>query len=446
LAVLSKNQQLLTLKPKPMKVKLLFNTLLFAAAISHAQPNVTSWQLNTTGAVGKYWDNPGPTLVTMTDSSGITKLCYSTSYVYVRTKSLAGNFTMGPSANPNDPIAQNYTIRFPKTPTQQTGTKTAVPSGGAIGLAVNGVLIYGVKSADSYKTSTNTNTGTGDGNWHCDAWYNEKLSMDTSGNAHSDGAGKYHYHANPKRLYTYPSTTHSPIMGYALDGNPIYGPYGYTTPTNSLSAIKRLVSSYQLRSITTRTAYANGTVTSPAGPAVGTSFPLGMYTEDFEYVSASGDLDDLNGRYCVTPEYPTGTYAYFMTVDNTGSPAHPYLLAYEYYGVITAGDAGPNLGKAGIPTTGVTCVTTVSGMESISTENNEITIYPNPASNQLNIELKNYKYKKLTITDMLGKTIMAQDMNSLEESVSVAELVPGVYFVLLTDELNNTEAIRFVKN
>jgi hypothetical protein len=414
--------------------------------LSNAQPNITSWQLNTTGAKGKYWDMPGPSLVTMTDSSGITKLCYNTQYVYVRTRNLAGNLTMGPANNPNDPIAQNYTIRFPKTPTQQTGTKTNVPNGGGIGLAVNGVLIYGVRSADSYKSSTNTNAGSGDDKWHCDAWYTEKTTMDTSGNGHSDANGKYHYHANPKKLYTFPATAHSPILGYAIDGYPIYGPYGYTTPTSSVSAIKRMVSSYQLRSITTRTAYANGTVTSPAGPNVSTSFPLGMYVEDFEYVSGLGDLDDLNGRYCVTPEYPSGTYAYFMTVDNTGTPAHPYLLAFQYYGVITPGDAGANFGTAGMPTSGLTCVTTVTGIDKIVSEDKNITVYPNPATDVLHISLSTYKFNKLEVRDLLGKTVQTAELNSLEESISVKDLQKGIYFILLSDNSNNTEAIRFVKD
>ena len=33
---------------------------------------------------------------------------------------------------------------------------------------------------------------------------------------------------------------HSPIIGWAFDGNPIYGPYGYTDPTDQSSEINRL--------------------------------------------------------------------------------------------------------------------------------------------------------------------------------------------------------------
>ncbi|MDF2449735.1 MAG: hypothetical protein K0R26_2239 [Bacteroidota bacterium] len=428
-----------------MKINVLTAVLLAAISV-HSQPNINSWHLNTTGAKGKYWDNPGPILVTMSDSAGITKLCYSSSYVYVRTRDLAGNFTMGPSLNPNDPVAQNYTIRFPRNPVQQTGSQTAVPLGGGIGLAVNGVLLYGSRSADSYKSSTNNNSMTGDGKWHCDAWYNEKNTMDTSGNAHADPSGKYHYHANPKRLYTYPSTSHSPIMGYAIDGFPIYGPYGYSTATNSLSNVARMTSSYQLRSISTRTAYANGTITSPSGPNVSTSFPLGMYVEDYEYVNSSGTLDVMNGRYCVTPDYPAGTYAYFMTVDNTGNPAYPYLLAINYYGVVTAGDAGINFGNSAIPTTGVTCLTSVTKVGEIIKENENFLLYPNPVNEQLTIDLKNGDYKTYTVMDLLGHVVLKGHLNTGLGNITVEALDNGIYFIVLSNLDHDTQAVRFIKN
>ncbi|MCE3227046.1 MAG: hypothetical protein K0S32_1597 [Bacteroidetes bacterium] len=428
-----------------MKVKLLFAAFGLAAAFSNAQPNISSWHLNTTGAKGKYWTTPGPNLVTMTDSSGITKLCYTSTHVYVRTRSLAFNYTMGPSLNPNLPASQNYTFKLPKTPTQQTGTKTNVPTGGVVGLSINGVILFGNRSADSYKSSTNTNTGSGDNQWHCDAWYNEKTTMDTSGNGHSDQAGRYHYHANPSTLYSDPSTAHSPIIGFALDGYPVYGPFGYTTPTNSASVIKRIESSYQLRSITTRTALPGGATSSPAGPVVSATFPLGMYVEDYEYLVGSGDLDDLNGRYCVTPEYPSGTYAYFMTTDNTGSPAYPYIFASQYYGVISASDMGPNLGNAGMPTSGLTCVTTVTGIENKLLDNNDVIIFPNPATDFLNIALKNDVYKKFTVTDVLGKVVVSDNLDMNGKTVSLEGLHKGIYLIMLTDANSNTKAVRFVK-
>ena len=75
------------------------------------------------------------------------------------------------------------------------------------------------------------------------------------------------------------------------------------------------------------------------GPPIST-FPLGFFVEDYEYLG-DGDLDENNGRYCITPDYPTGTYAYFATINpsenetsgtfkNFRSPVFPYLIGANY--------------------------------------------------------------------------------------------------------------------
>jgi hypothetical protein len=93
-------------------------------------------------------------------------------------------------------------------------------------------------------------------------------------------------------------TTHSKIIGWAYDGNPIYGPYGYSNPKDKNSTIKKLESGYSL-SLT-------NVQNRPSG------FDLGFFVEDFKYTN-NGDLDEYNGRFCITPEYPNGIYAYFAT-------------------------------------------------------------------------------------------------------------------------------------
>ena len=45
-------------------------------------------------------------------------------------------------------------------------------------------------------------------------------------------------------------------------------------------------------------------------------FPQGFFVEDYVF-DDSGDLDIHNGRFCVTPDYPNGTYAYFTTINPT---------------------------------------------------------------------------------------------------------------------------------
>lgn len=105
---------------------------------------------------------------------------------------------------------------------------------------------------------------------------------------------------------------HSPILGWAYDGNPIYGPYGYGTREGN-GQIKRLVSGYQL---------IQGATDRP-------NFPDGFFIEDYVYLNG-GDLDENNGRFCRTPEYPNGTYAYFVTLDINRLPQFPYIVGNYY--------------------------------------------------------------------------------------------------------------------
>ncbi len=150
-------------------------------------------------------------------------------------------------------------------------------------------------------------------------------------------------------------TRHSPILAWVADGYPLYGPYGYTSASNSASGVRRMVSGYVLRNGQSGT--SNLTVTGRgalpqwavrlynvasnalAGPNVSTTYPLGRYMEDNEYLGDLGhtqgvdfDLDVYNGRWCVTPEFPNGTYAYFVSVSADGTPVFPYNIGRAYYG------------------------------------------------------------------------------------------------------------------
>ena len=115
-----------------------------------------------------------------------------------------------------------------------------------------------------------------------------------------------------------PNAFHSPILGFAYDGNPIYGPYGYQTPTGG--AIQRLQSGYIL----------DTTLRSGLRPP---GFAFGYFTNDYIFDN-SGDLDVHGGRYCVTPQYPDGVYAYFYSVDVDSSgiakPKFPYLIGGSF--------------------------------------------------------------------------------------------------------------------
>ena len=43
----------------------------------------------------------------------------------------------------------------------------------------------------------------------------------------------------------------------------------------------------------------------------------GSFLQDYEFKSNHGTLDRYNGRYTKTPDFPNGTYAYFLTFQET---------------------------------------------------------------------------------------------------------------------------------
>ena len=210
--------------------------------------------------------------------------------------------------------------------------------------------------------------GQGDGIWLRNAYYGEAQTFDRC-LGHQPGNGQYHHHVQPVCLrgqlddnletvgtlrvgtvYREKTTgwKHSPILGWMFDGYPIYGPYGYSDPNNPNSAIKRLKPSFRLRTMTQRTSLPDWALARHAGtpqqlsanqqgPDVSETFPLGRYIEDFEFVQGLGDLDVHNGRFAVTPEFPNGTYAYFVTINDDGSPAFPYVIGLQFYGNVTGG-------------------------------------------------------------------------------------------------------------
>ena len=69
---------------------------------------------------------------------------------------------------------------------------------------------------------------------------------------------------------------------------------------------------------------------------------LGDFIQDYIYDDQVGDLDAFNGKFAVTPEYPNGTYAYFMSTDSSNNPVYPYVIGPEFYGTpVFEGDELP---------------------------------------------------------------------------------------------------------
>ena len=106
-----------------------------------------------------------------------------------------------------------------------------------------------------------------------------------------ENAGDYIY----KKLEKTGPKGHSPLLGYAFDGYPIYGPIGYdipegdlTTTINEQTKVKLMESSYK------------GGLDNNNNPT---------------YLQGSGDLDICNGILSKTPEYPNGIFHYVCTIE-----------------------------------------------------------------------------------------------------------------------------------
>lgn len=304
-------------------------------------------------------------------------------------KNLPGFVNTGdfPNAeNPNTISAQNLNLTWPyrggtNIPSQNFMQR---PPRGPIGISAVGIAFFGPET--DIKVGGNRGT----------VWTLNSVTAGVLGNDEYGGLvtreGAYYYsNSNFIKNNAWQNISgyqdgyrhidgHSKIVGWAADGYPIYGPYGYLNATNATSQVVRMTSSYQLESKANRPAnptiitrgivvknniinlttteniapglVINGdalpgpcTVLQVSGNAIvvdqrvnlGTnvrlqgSWPQGIFVEDYSFVAGLGSLDRHNGRYCVTPDFPNGTYAYFLTETDAG-PVFPYAIGATFYG------------------------------------------------------------------------------------------------------------------
>jgi hypothetical protein len=381
------------------------------AAYAQLSPEITSWVINTDGSTG--YSNI---------ESNVQQVQYSNDFVYVSATGIP-SYNIGPwPMNPSTPRNQNFVFKITRKPVQNTGTPVTTPLG-HIGVWSNGVTIFNASDAQSYN---NQNV------WHRNAFYWEGKGFDEC-LGHPNQDGEYHHHVNPKCLYDETdSSKHSPIIGYAFDGFPVYGAYAYAK-TDGTGNIIRMKSSYKLKNLTTRT----------NGPDVSAQYPLGCFMEDYEYISGYGDLDEHNGRFCKTPEYPQGTYAYFVTIDKDQTPVYPYSLGLTYYGVVTPGNTGPSSGHVTITET-VETYNPANSVEESNLESSNILIYPNPASDfiALFIEPSTENNFSVNIYNSTGQIVYQQQsiQPAVTYMIDISAFSAGAYFVSI--EKNNVRTIK----
>jgi hypothetical protein len=224
--------------------------------------------------------------------------------------------------NPNSLSAQSYTFRVTLSP-----KTNAVPRDGRgawFGVALNGVPFE---------------PGTGEF-WNGQREWNYEaksgfinLGLDQN-NAHVQPTGAYHYHGLPLGLMANLGGDGKKMLlvGYAADGFPIYTSLGHSVAMNAAGPLQKMRSSWQIK---------QGDRTGGPGGKYD-----GKFTADYEYVPGSGDLDECNGRFGVTPEYPQGIYHYYITEEFPQLARHwrgtPDGSFFKQRGGGPSGPGGPN--------------------------------------------------------------------------------------------------------
>ncbi|MBR59101.1 MAG: hypothetical protein CMH54_13920 [Myxococcales bacterium] len=187
---------------------------------------------------------------------------------------------------PNELQENNTVYSIPLNP-QEAATPSIIPCLGSVGVAVNGAPFYGPNEAafpDPYG----------------DPVYNNLMDVCEG---HTGGQGDYHYHALLVECLTadHPNdeSTPSPIVGWALDGYPVYGPYGCLD--TDCETIVEFKSSWD--QIADPTEYA-------------------WQAHEYQAKDGAEYLDECNGRVG-----PDGTYRYHAT------GTFPYILGC-FHGVV----------------------------------------------------------------------------------------------------------------
>lgn len=435
-------------------------------------PAITTWLQNTT-QTGSYYMSGNSTAIGNNILVNCQKVEYSTDYVYVTATGIPA-YPTGPflDGNPSQAANQNGIFQIPLNPVQNTGTPQSTV-GGNIGIFRNGVALFDYRDGVGWNSTTNALCG-GPGNPPCPGgpmaatdWTRDAIPAEMPGFDCSKGhpaMGNYHHHQNPSAfkldltvlsnicnlydadgLYTIDSTQHSPLIGFAYDGFPIYGAYGYQN-TNGTGGIVRIRSSYELGNITDRTLYPDGTNVDD-GPAINTTYPLGYFREDYIYVAQTGEeyLDEHNGRFCITPEYPNGTYAYFATVDEDWNSAYPYVVGPTFYGTY----ANRSVASITEPTTVYT--STPTGISDSDLNSLDIAVLPNPASDLIAIQANGLVIEDLQVEliDLTGKVLKHStiEKGSTIAYFDVKTLYAGIYLVRVTSNGNSkTRRVMITRN
>ena len=245
---------------------------------------------------------------------------FDASNIYVHSRGLVNHpITIETNAvGDNDLEIQDASWSIPRVNLNAVSASPTTMPDYAVGVAVNSLPLYNISTVESWNS---------EGEWH----YN-KLKIETHsplGYGHVDANGLMHYYNVEPMLLgleEWDTTEHSPIVGWAFDGLPIYGPYGYRSYDNSGNPVV----STDIVNIKSPWVLRQGTRRSGPGGA-----HTGVFVEDYEVdalkINQPGYTNQYNLRYGKTPDSPsTPIWFYVSTLDDSGAPMFPYTLGGGY--------------------------------------------------------------------------------------------------------------------
>ncbi|TAE84793.1 MAG: T9SS C-terminal target domain-containing protein [Bacteroidetes bacterium] len=75
---------------------------------------------------------------------------------------------------------------------------------------------------------------------------------------------------------------------------------------------------------------------------------------------------------------------------------------------------------------------------------NQVAVFPNPASTNLTIQVKDGGVYQANIVDLQGRTLLSSTVTAEQATLNVTELNNGLYFLVLTDSFGNSSQNRLV--
>lgn len=207
-------------------------------------------------------------------------------------------------ANPNTITEQSVAASYTLEPVQTDAATALGGPRGVIAYVLNGIKVDAGTGGTCDDSGDTCSLGGNVGSWTIEALGQDSFDFGTDdNNAHVQPGGVYHYHGIPEGFVSKRggSSATMTLIGWAADGFPIYARFGYSDANDAGSELRAMTGSYQFVA-----------TVSASRPSVET-YPLGTFSQDYEYVAGSGDLDECNGREGVTPEFPEGIYHYYAT-------------------------------------------------------------------------------------------------------------------------------------